>query len=157
MKNNIKFPYKVNICYIINKNKEVLLQHKAHGFGKGKWNEPGGKIEKGETPEEGTIREVKEETGLIVKKLKKMGEIEFIFTDNYSFNNYCYVFICNDYEGEPVDGGEGELKWFKKDKIPLDKMWDDDKYWLMDVLNGKQVKKRFYFDKNGNVLKWNYL
>ena len=46
MKNNIKFPYKVNICYIINKNKEILLQHKSRGFGKGKWNGSGGKIEK---------------------------------------------------------------------------------------------------------------
>ena len=156
MKNNIKFPYKVNICYIFNKNKEVLLQHKSRGFGKGKWNGPGGKIEKGETPEEATIREVKEETGLIVKKLKKMGEIEFIFTDNYNSNNYCHVFICDKYEGNPIDGGEGELKWFKKNEIPLDKMWDDDKYWLIDILNGKQVKKRFYFDKNGNVLKWDY-
>ena len=45
MKNNIKFPYKVNICYIINKNKEILVLHKSRGFGKEKWNGSGGKIE----------------------------------------------------------------------------------------------------------------
>ena len=153
--NNIKFPYKVNLCYVINNKGELLLQRKARGFGQGKWNGPGGKIEKGETPEESVKREIKEETGLVIKNLEKAGELEFIFTCNPEWNNYCYVFICREYEGEPKDTGEGKLKWFKKEDIPLDKMWDDDQYWLMEALSGRQIKKRFYFDKNGKVLKYN--
>lgn len=34
----------------------------------GKWTEPGGHLEKGESPEEGAIREVKEETGISLSK-----------------------------------------------------------------------------------------
>jgi hypothetical protein len=30
-------------------------------------------------------------------------------------------------------------------------MWDDDKYWLQEALGGEFVRKRFYFNKNGNV------
>ena len=52
------------ICEII-KDGRLLLQRKAKGrFGEGKWNGPGGKIKPEETPDEGVIREVKEETGL---------------------------------------------------------------------------------------------
>jgi 8-oxo-dGTP diphosphatase len=148
----MKFPYKVNICYIINEKGEVLLQKKRRGFGEGNWNGPGGKIEPGETPEEATIREIKEETDLTVRNLEKMAELEFIFPDESS-NNYCHVFISTDFEGDPKDMGEGELQWFKKEDVPLDKMWDDDKYWLMDVLNGKHINKRFYFNNQGRVIK----
>ena len=149
----MKFPYKTNICYIINNKNEVLLRKKARGFGAGKWNGPGGKIDPGETPEESTIREVKEETGLVVKNLKKRGAIEFVFTENNDLNNYTHIFVCRDYAGEPRDLGEGKLKWYNIEEIPLDKMWDDDKYWLPEVLIGGKVSKRFYFDKNGLVIK----
>jgi len=149
----MKFPYTTNVCYIINNKNQVLLQKKARGFGAGKWNGPGGKIENGETPEEGTIREVKEETNLDIRNLKKAGKIEFIFTENYDSNNYTYIFVCKDYEGNPKDMGEGELRWYNILEIPLEKMWDDDKYWLLQVLKGEKVSKRFYFDKNGIVIK----
>lgn len=147
----MKFPYKVNVCYIINKDGQILLQKKRRGFGRGKWNGPGGKIELGETPEESVIREVEEETGLKIKRVKKAGELEFIFPDK-NINNYCHAFICDDFEGKPEDNGEGELKWFDKKELPFDKMWDDDKYWLPKVLIGEYVNMRFNFNEEGGVI-----
>ena len=46
----------------------------------GKWTEPGGHLEEGENPEEGAIREVREETGLSVarKDLKTLGTKEVV-------------------------------------------------------------------------------
>ena len=149
----MKFPYITTIIYIFNDKGEVLLQKKARGFGVGNWNGPGGKTETEETPEEGAKREVKEETGLIVNKLEAAGTIEFIFKHNYDWNNYTHVFRAFDWAGTPEDKGEGELKWFKINKIPLDKMWDDDQYWLPNVLKGGHVNKRFYFDDNSKVVK----
>jgi len=146
----MKFPYLVNLNYILNDQGEVLLQKKARGFGKGNWNGPGGKLKEGETPEDSACREILEETGLIVKKFEKRGEIEFIFPDE-SINNYVHVFIVTDWEGEPVDGGEGELKWFKIDELPLEKMWDDDQYWLPRLLAGEKIHMRFYFDENNKI------
>jgi len=142
----------VNICYIINENSEVLLQYKNHGFGKGKWNGPGGKVDIGETAEESVIREVKEETGLIIKNPKKTAELEFIYDGKEVWTRYCDVFMCYEFIGEPKDLGEGELKWFKKEEIPLDQMWEDDRYWLADVLNGKYVKMRFCFNKENKLI-----
>ena len=150
----MEFPFIANLCYILNDKNEVLLQCKSRGFGQGKWNGPGGKQNPGETVEEATIREIREETNIIVKKLKKMGELEFVFVDNEESNFLTHVFICRDFRGQPKDLGEGELKWFKIEKVPLNKMWDDDQYWLKHLLKGEYQHKRFYFDKNGKVIKY---
>ena len=59
------------ICYVDN-GKEWLMLHrnkKVNDVHAGKWIGVGGKLEPGETPEDCAIREVKEETGLTVKKL----------------------------------------------------------------------------------------
>jgi 8-oxo-dGTP diphosphatase len=149
----MKFPYIVNLTYIFNDKGEVLLQKKARGFGVGNWNGPGGKVELGETPAEGAIREVEEETGLRISKLEPAGEIEFVFDNNHDSNNYTYVYRALEWSGIPEDKGEGELKWFKIDEIPLDKMWDDDQYWLPDVLRGGHVHKRFHFNEDSKVIK----
>jgi len=151
---NHKFPFIANLCYILNKENKVLLQCKSRGFGAGKWNGPGGKQNPGESTEEAAVREIKEETDVIVKNLKKMGELEFVFVDNEESNFLTHVFVCRDWEGSPKDLGEGELKWFKIEGLPLEKMWDDDQYWLKPLLGGEYQHKRFYFNKDGKVIKY---
>lgn len=146
----MNFPYLVNITYILNDCGEVLLQKKARGFGVGNWNGPGGKIKQGEDLAESAKREVFEETEIIVDELEQRGEIEFIFPDE-NINNYTHVFIARKWHGIPKDTGEGELRWFKIQELPLDKMWDDDRYWLPRLLSGENVHMRFYFDANNKV------
>jgi 8-oxo-dGTP diphosphatase len=152
----MNFPYLVNITYILNNRDEVLLQKKARGFGVGNWNGPGGKMKPGESPADSAKREVLEETGIMIKNLEQRGEIEFIFPDQ-DINNYVYVFVAKDWEGEPVDGGEGELKWFKISELPLDKMWDDDRYWLPRLLAGEKIHMRFYLNENNKINKFEEL
>ncbi len=152
----MNFPYIVNLNYILNDRGEVLLQKKARGFGKGNWNGPGGKLKPGEDPSESAKREVREETGIVIKDLEQRGEIEFIFPDQ-SINNYTYVFVAREWEGKPHDTGEGELKWFKIKELPLDKMWDDDHYWLPRLLAGEKIHTRFYFDANHKVSRFEEL
>jgi 8-oxo-dGTP diphosphatase len=146
----MNFPYLVNITYILNDRGEVLLQKKARGFGVGNWNGPGGKIKPGEDLAESAKREVLEETEIIVDEIERRGEIEFIFPDQ-SINNYTHVFIAKKWHGEPRNTGEGELQWFKVDELPLDKMLDDDKYWLPRLLAGEKIHMRFYFDEKNKI------
>ena len=42
-------------------------------------------------------------------------------------------------------------RWFFIDKIPFDKMWDDDKFWLSLVLEGRKLKANFIF-KEGEIV-----
>ena len=49
----------------------------VRGISKGRWNFPGGKIDAGETPREGSDREVLEETGLIVSEAHYHGKALF--------------------------------------------------------------------------------
>ena len=56
---------------------------------------PGGGLEEGETPEEGTIREIKEEFGINVKVIKKMYEMQ-----SEKFNQKEIFFLCEYVDGE---------------------------------------------------------
>ncbi|OIP76236.1 MAG: hypothetical protein AUK09_02515 [Parcubacteria group bacterium CG2_30_36_38] len=51
--------------------------------------------------------------------------------------------------------GFGVGKWNgvggKFDEIPLLKMWDDDKFWLPHVLQGKKLKAEFVFNKEEKI------
>ena len=52
---------------------KLLLVKRAIEPGKGKWGLPGGFIELGETPNDGAIRELKEETNLKGKPIRLLG------------------------------------------------------------------------------------
>jgi len=56
------FPTTAAIC--LNEEEELLLVQRSVNPGKGQWCLPGGFLELGETPEEGVLRELKEETNL---------------------------------------------------------------------------------------------
>ena len=57
------------------KNEEILLVKRAFSPSKGLWGLPGGFIELNETPEDGAIRELKEETNLNGKVVKFLTEV----------------------------------------------------------------------------------
>lgn len=143
-----------NLCYIINDRGEVLLQYKRRGFGAGKWNGPGGKVEPGESLEQSVIREIKEETGLDVKSLEKMAELEFYYKNHEEWDNITHVYVVKNFSGEIQADDEGELVWFKFNEIPFNKMWDDDPHWLPKILAGEFMKMKFYFDHEGKLLNY---
>ena len=61
------------LVFVIRDGK-ILLIDKKTGFGKGKVNGPGGKIEKDESPEACAVRECQEELGITVARLKFCGQ-----------------------------------------------------------------------------------
>jgi 8-oxo-dGTP pyrophosphatase MutT (NUDIX family) len=48
-------------CFFLNDRGEVLLAMKKRGFGAGKWNGVGGKVQEGEDIVVAALREIKEE------------------------------------------------------------------------------------------------
>jgi len=133
------------LCYIFNEGK-MLLQKKSEGlFGGGRWNAPGGKLKFAESPEKAAIREVWEETGLKVSDLKNVGLLNFMEEGGKWFS--VHVFIAGSFSGEPVNKGEGELKWFPAESIPYKEMWEDDSFWFPLLLEGKKFRGDFLFSK----------
>lgn len=132
-----------NLCYLI-RNGKLLLIRKKRGLGAGKLNAPGGRVED-ESPEESAIREVREEVGVEVNSLQFRGIHEFV--NNGKLALLCYVFVSEDFEGEPKETEEAEPLWFALEKIPYEEMWEDDALWLPKVLSGKTVFGRFEFEE----------
>lgn len=122
----------------------VLLIHKKRGFGAGKVNAPGGKIEAGETAYECALREVREEVGIEVPHAVSRGELRFQFVSGYALHGY--IFTAIEFRGEPIETPEAVPFWVSIDQIPYDRMWEDDRVWLPKVLAGESVYGRFIFD-----------
>lgn len=125
------------ICYI-DRGDSLLLMHrnkKPNDVHEGKWISVGGKLERGETPEECARREILEETGLIVKKMDFKGIITFPnFTPDTDW--YTYVFKITEFEGE-VDTtcSEGTLEWVPYDQVLEKPTWEGDYElfkWILD-------------------------
>lgn len=126
------------------KDGHVLLIRKKRGLGAGKINGPGGRIEPGETPLQGAIRETQEELGIHVLDAQARGELHFQFTDGLAL--HCIVFVGSQFKGEPVETEEAIPRWTPLDAIPYDEMWADDIYWLGGVLAGRCFRAWFDFD-----------
>ena len=126
---------------------------KKRGFGKGKWNGFGGKVEKGEDIENAATRETQEECCSVPKNVEKFGVLDFEFFFNKEWNQQVHFFKATDYESEPKETDEMKPSWFSFDEIPYDSMWPDDKYWLPLMLKGKKFKGRIVFGKNNSILK----
>src|SRR5216117_655066 len=87
-----------NLCFVI-RDGQILLIHKKRGLGAGKINGPGGKLEPGEAPLAGAIREVQEEIGVTPTGVEARGEIRFQFTDGLRLHGH--VFAATGCVGEP--------------------------------------------------------
>ena len=134
---------RANLCFVLRGN-EVLLIRKKRGFGAGKINAPGGKIDPGETALESALRETYEELGVRPLGLRQCGELHFQFRGGFSL--HCAVFVAHDFEGEPRETDEAEPLWTSLDAIPYDEMWADDRHWLPLLLRGENFTGHFEFD-----------
>ncbi|XP_076652830.1 oxidized purine nucleoside triphosphate hydrolase [Halictus rubicundus] len=136
----------------IRKGTEILLGQKKRGFGKDLWNGYGGKVESGETIVQGAVRELKEESGLTVPDLKKIGILEFEFEGVETLLEV-HVFETFKYDGEATETEEMRPKWYNIKDIPFKQMWPDDEYWFPYMLRGELFKGYFLYRGQDLILK----
>ena len=131
----------------LRRDNEILLAMKKRGFGEGKWNGVGGKVEEGESIEQAMIRETQEEIGVTPTVFEKVADIRF---DEYFKGEptlmHVHIFIATEWTGEPTESEEMAPKWFNLSEIPYDVMWSDDPYWLPEVLKGNKISADFKLD-----------
>ena len=121
------------LCYI-EKDNAYLMMHrvkKKNDINKDKYIGVGGHIEHGESPEDCILREIKEETGFEAKSIRLRGLLSFVIDD---YDEYSFLYTCDDYSGEIKECDEGELVWVDKDKINDLPLWEGDKIFF-ELLN----------------------
>jgi len=140
----------VTLCFCQRSDK-ILLGVKKRGFNAGNWNGYGGKVESGETVTEAMVREIRDESGLIVKKedLEYVSLLNIFYGDARAFA--CHTFITREWEGEPIETEEvGHHQWFPAEKPPFENMRKGDALWLPDVLRGAKLEIYIQYDAGGN-------
>ncbi|GIY25136.1 7,8-dihydro-8-oxoguanine triphosphatase [Caerostris darwini] len=128
---------------------------KKRGFGIGKWNGFGGKIEKGETMLECAKRHLLEEAGLVAEDLEEVGRLEFEFIEDPLIMKV-HVFTSTRFQGEPRESEEMRPQWFPESKVPFDEMWADDRLWIPLLLQGSKFRGCFRF-QDMDTISWYHL
>jgi len=144
------------LCFVLRERspREVLLGLKKRGFGAGKLNGYGGKIRSGETLRAATVREVEEESTLVLDRdaLVDAGTITFRFPFEPAFDHHVHVFTTSIWEGTPAETAEMAPSWHPVDRIPFERMWADDAHWLPLVLAGTRIDAHFTFAEDNETL-----
>ena len=123
----MKYPELTTLCYI-EKDGKYLMMHrvkKENDINKDKYIGVGGHFEYGESPDDCLLREVNEETGLILSKYQARGIVTFIYGD--SVVEYMHLYTATGFEGELSDCDEGELEWIDKSAVYDLPIWEGDK------------------------------
>jgi 8-oxo-dGTP pyrophosphatase MutT (NUDIX family) len=144
-------PVIVTLSFIRTESK-LLLALKKRGFGAGKWNGYGGKIQENETLEESARREIREEAEIEVEDLEKRAEIEFFWPSGKNRPIHCHVYEILSYSGEPVETEEMKPAWYDIADLPYDVMWSDDPHWLPRFLAGESFTARFAMGDDDQVI-----
>ena len=116
-------------CLVVRDNKILMVKH-CHD-GEEYYCLPGGGIEKGETPEQAAVRELKEECLVVGKIIKKTSE----WTDPFDENSFAYTFQIDIGNQIPALGYDPE---FTKEKqilvgvqwLSLDELSEKDRAYL---------------------------
>ncbi len=142
------------LLFLVDENNMILLAMKKRGFGAGKWNGVGGKIEAGESIEDALVRECEEEVGVTPLSWEKVAELDFVQdSSSEPWHMYVHAYLSREWKNEPTESEEMRPQWYDIQHIPYSEMWDDDKLWLPLVLSGSKVYGQFAFDENDKMLK----
>ncbi len=111
-------------CALIIQNGKLLMQKRndpQRTDYHGKWEFPGGGVEFKEKILENVVREVKEETGLVVEPVKLLQHIAVEWQEypTFSYQVYLIPYVCKIVGGEikPRDHEVLEARWFELDEV----------------------------------------
>lgn len=94
----------------------ILLVKASRGFTKGMWNIPGGFVTYAESPEEGMVREMEEETGLRIRLEKLLGVFTQKFGSPYYMRGHMFVARALTTELALQEDEIAEAQWFTLDE-----------------------------------------
>lgn len=125
------------VAAIIIKDKKIFATQRGYGEFKDGREFPGGKVEKGETPENAIVREIKEELDTVIEVIEYFDTVEYDYP-NFHLSMKCY--ICTVVSGKLELLEHEAAKWLDKDSL-------DSVAWLPADL-GLVDKLKDYLSKN---------
>ena len=129
--------------YLIKDGKVVVIKYKTHD--EGFFDIPGGKIEDGESGEETSKREFKEETGVTIMKQHYIGHSVVEYPERiYDFD----VFVVDEYAGEPTEFGENYSMWMDIEELLKEEKVFPSVVMTKDLKDGMDVRVECDADHN---------
>jgi 8-oxo-dGTP diphosphatase len=139
------------------RTQQILLAIKKRGFGAGRWNGVGGKLNEGESIRDAAVREAEEEISVKInpEDLEPVAILDFSFPHKPEWNQQVHVFFTTEWTGEATESEEMKPEWFALENLPYTEMWPSDIFWLPLVLEGEGVRAAITFSENDIVAKHN--
>lgn len=132
-----------NMCMICDGKGNVLVQDKKNHPTWHGWNFPGGHVEKGEYITPSVIREMEEETGLVIEKPRLCGIKEFHkYKDGKRY--IVFLYVADRYTGELKSSNEGDVFWYPLSKLLSSGKLIDGFEEMLPVFTEDNVSEVFY-------------
>ena len=132
-----------NMCMVCDGKGNVLVQNKKgdrtwHG-----WNFPGGHVEQGEFVTPSVVREIREETGLMIENPKLCGIKEF-HKEQDGKRFIVFLYVASRFSGELRSSDEGDVFWYPLSELKRSKKLADGFSEMLPVFTSEEISEVFY-------------
>lgn len=124
-------------------NDKLLLQDRVNNIWPG-LTFPGGHVEKGESFIHAVMREVKEETGLVISSPRLCGIKQFQTEENERY--VVLLFKTSQFTGTLTSSEEGVMKWLHRDELSSCQLAENFME-LLQVFDSDDLTEFFYVDE----------
>lgn len=139
----------LTVLCLIHKDGSFLLQDRVKKDWRG-YTLPGGHVEPRESIVDAVIREMKEETGLMICNPKLCGIKQFPIENNGKEDGRYLVFLfeTDKFEGNITSSEEGQMHWVKKEELKQVNLVNDFEE-LLEVMLDKELNEFQYVIQDG--------
>ncbi|MEK6982026.1 MAG: 8-oxo-dGTP diphosphatase [Candidatus Micrarchaeota archaeon] len=135
------------VCIQNQKEGKTLMLHrksKANDFHKGRWAPPGGKCEPNESPLRCAVRELKEESGILLLNPKLVGIFHVIGLVKDFWDVYAYTATSFRDSGLDITTA-GKLAWIDDSKLTSLPQLDGNRIVMQNILDRKYFEITLYY------------
>ncbi len=132
-----------NMCMVYDGEGNILVQDRLNPDWPGV-TFPGGHVEPGESFVESVIREIREETGLTIRRPQLCGLKQFVQEDGVRY--IVILFKTDRFSGELTSSDEGEVFWIRRSELGKYKLAGSDFEDMMRVFESDDLSE-FYYNK----------
>lgn len=130
---------------LVSRGEQLLLQNRVKGDWRG-YALPGGHVEPGESIVDSVLREMYEETGLFLHKVRLCGVKQFPIEGG---RYVVFLFRSDDFEGELHSSEEGKVEWVARSAL-AELPTVDDFAELLAVMEQDDLSEFLYIDRGDN-------